>query len=218
MATYTDVENQANELDLLLQEFRVALKKVTTFDPNERPKRLQRCAFIAQQIRTAKDSYVLELRALPKTEVGPHKLALEEKLGVFKSLLVEYEYKKGQIDKNQLVQETVDETNADQMSREQLVQQGDRIQDQTQQAINRMQKMVDESEQVGGTILVKMDGQTEQMLRVQGALDDVQYNIKRAKGTMSAIARSAATDICLIIECSCIVVFLIIAVCLVAIK
>jgi len=215
---YTDVENQACELDTLLQEFRQALKKVNTFNPNERPKRLQRCALIAQQIRTAKDAYVLELRALPKEEVPNYKSALEEKLIVFKNLLVEYEYKKSQINKEQLVQEVLaEEANPDQMSREQLIKQGDHVQDQTQESIDRMQKMVQESEQVGGAILVKMDDQTNQMMRIQGNMDDVTYNIQRAKGTMSSIARSAATDICLIIECVCIIVFIIVSVCLVVI-
>lgn len=217
---YSDVDAQGLEIDSLLQDLRAALKQVKTFNAAERKSRLQNCAQIAQQIRTCKEAYVLELRGLPPEEMASHKAALVERMTVFKQLLLEYEAKKSEINKDQLMNEAVTfdpEANPDNMTQQQMVQYGDDLQDKTQEALTRMAGMVDESEQIGKATMAKMDEQTAQMKGIHQDMEDVQANINRAKGTMKQIARGAATDICIIVECVCILIFLTIIIVLIVV-
>eukprot|EP01068_Selenidium_serpulae_P010300 Selendium_serpulae@DN5426_c0_g1_i1.p2 len=217
---YSDVEAQGLEIDSLLQELRNALKQVKSFNAADRTSRLQACARIAQQIRTCKEAFVLELRALPPEEMQTHKAALVERMNIFKQLLHEYEAKKSEISRDQLMSEAPvfdPEADPDNMTQQQMVEYGDDLQDKTQEALTRMAGMVDESEQIGKATVEKMDEQTAQMKGIQTDMQDVQASIDRAKGTMKSISKGAATDICIIVEVICILVFLTIIIILFAV-
>ncbi|KAL8273641.1 hypothetical protein Esti_002463 [Eimeria stiedai] len=81
-----------------------------------------------------------------------------------------------------------------QQQRQQLVMLGDEVQDQTQISLARTQQLVAETEDMGATILQRMQQQTEQLEGVKDKLDDVEFNITRAKKTAHSIAKNAASD------------------------
>lgn len=54
-----------------------------------------------------------------------------------------------------------------------------------------------EAERVGIDTAAKMDEQIVQMGGISEGLNDVEYNVKRAKQTASGIARNAAGDKCI---------------------
>lgn len=220
---YSDTEAQGQEIDQLLDDLRAALKRVKSFNSAERRERLHDCVLVIQQLQTAREAYMLELRGLPEDEVPIAKAALDDRMQIFKSLLQEYEYKKSEINKEELAlaedpNNFNEYSNPDQMDQQQLINYGDHVQDQTQDSINRMKKMVDESEEIGQATLVKMDEQTQKMQAIHGDLEDVQDNVQRAKGTVSQLGRNACGDPCLMIECGCVVVFLITAIVLIIVR
>ncbi|KAL8443251.1 hypothetical protein Emag_005976 [Eimeria magna] len=103
-----------------------------------------------------------------------------------------------------------------QQQRQQLVMLGDEVQDQTQISLARTQQLVAETEDMGATILQRMQQQTEQLEGVKDKLDDVEFNITRAKKTAHSIAKNAASDRCMQCLCCCITLLLIASVVLIA--
>ncbi|PFH32547.1 hypothetical protein BESB_018650 [Besnoitia besnoiti] len=109
------------------------------------------------------------------------------------------------------------ETLREEKLREFLVQAGDDKQDKTQASLYRTKQMVAETEEMGAQILSTMNEHTEQLQKAAEELDEVQYNVIRAKKTAMAIAKNAAGD--RFIQCLClfIVLFLVIAIVLVCV-
>eukprot|EP00918_Siedleckia_nematoides_P043323 GHVU01094668.1.p1 GENE.GHVU01094668.1~~GHVU01094668.1.p1 ORF type:complete len:219 (-),score=47.42 GHVU01094668.1:1111-1767(-) len=207
---FSDAEAQVKEIDLLLNDMAGSLRKVRSVGSSDKKERLKECAAYAQRVKTAKDAVVLELRQLDPEEAAPIKELMKEKMEKFTQLLLEYEHKKNEAVRDDIAAEEDyggQSPDVNQMDREQLVQYADGTQDKAQEALDRTQQMVGETEIVGTAIVTKMDEQIEQMERLRGGLDDVQYNAQRAKGTVGSIARNAATDICLIVEIVFVVLF-----------
>ncbi|KAL8436444.1 hypothetical protein ACSSS7_001736 [Eimeria intestinalis] len=103
-----------------------------------------------------------------------------------------------------------------QQQRQQLVMLGDEVQDQTQISLTRTQQLVAETEDMGATILQRMQQQTEQLEGVKDKLDDVEFNITRAKKTAQTIAKNAASDRCMQCLCCFITLLLIASIVLIA--
>lgn len=77
--------------------------------------------------------------------------------------------------------------------------------------------MVGETEEIGAQVLARMNEQTEKLHKANDDLDDVQYNINRAKKTAVVIAKNAAGDRFTQCLCLFIVLFLIVAIVLVCV-
>eukprot|EP00922_Rhytidocystis_sp_ex-Travisia-forbesii_P057760 GHVS01085488.1.p1 GENE.GHVS01085488.1~~GHVS01085488.1.p1 ORF type:complete len:227 (+),score=32.75 GHVS01085488.1:215-895(+) len=219
---YTDVEVQSHEIDALLDDFRGCLKGIERLSAEEKRQRFYEIGRISQHIRTAKEAYILEIRDVPVEDARVFRAELDEKMNQFKSLLTEYEWKKTEISREQLVgnAETVDEADidVDEMDRLQIVAYGDEVQDKTLESIQRMKRVVGETEQIGHEVVQRLDDQTEQMARVHENMNDVEYNLKRAQKTMKSIARNAASDRCVQVVCILVVLLLIVVIALVATK
>eukprot|EP00922_Rhytidocystis_sp_ex-Travisia-forbesii_P057759 GHVS01085487.1.p1 GENE.GHVS01085487.1~~GHVS01085487.1.p1 ORF type:complete len:224 (+),score=31.71 GHVS01085487.1:68-739(+) len=217
---YSDVEVQAHEIDALLDDFRGCLRGVERLSADEKRQRFSEINRITQQVRTAKEAYVLELRGVPVEDARVFRAELGEKMDQFKNLLTEYEWKKTEISREQLVGqgETVNEADidVDDMDRQQIVAYGDEVQDQTLESIKRMKRVVGETEQIGHEVVQRLDEQTEQMARIHENMNDVEYNIKRAQNTMRSIARNAASDRCVQVVCCLVALLLIVVIALVA--
>lgn len=83
-------------------------------------------------------------------------------------------------------------------------------------SLARTQQLVAETEDMGATILQRMQQQNEQLEGVRDRLDDVEYNLARAKKTAQSIAKNAASDRCMQCLCCCITLLLIASVVLIA--
>ncbi|XP_057958984.1 novel plant SNARE 13 [Malania oleifera] len=95
---------------------------------------------------------------------------------------------------------------ASSMSNQELVNAGTKTMDETDQAIERSKKVVEQTIEVGTQTAVTLKGQTEQMGRVVNELDTIQFSIKKASQLVKEIGRQVATD-------KCIMLFLFLLVC-----
>eukprot|EP01066_Platyproteum_vivax_P020964 Platyproteum_vivax@DN8917_c0_g1_i1.p1 len=198
---YSDAEAQGQEIDHLLDDLKGALKRIKTFNTEERRERLNDCMSIIQQLRTAREAYMLELRSVSEEELPAHQSALNERMNVFKQLLQEYEFKKSEINKEELTAENAgvinEYSNPDQMDQQQLINYGDHVQDKTQDSINRMAKMTNAAEIVGNETNLQIAGQIEQMTAIEMNVQEIRSDVKRAKTLATQIARNAAGDRCI---------------------
>ncbi|GFZ21660.1 putative plant snare 13 [Actinidia rufa] len=92
------------------------------------------------------------------------------------------------------------------MSNQELVNAGMKTMDETDQAIERSKKVVEQTIVMGTQTAVTLNGQTEQMGRIVNELDTIQFSIKKASQLVKEIGRQVATD-------KCIMLFLFLIVC-----
>lgn len=67
----------------------------------------------------------------------------------------------------------------------------------TDQRLDRMNRVVEGTIQIGQTTAETLKGQTEQMERIVNDLEDVHFNLKKASQMIRDITRTMATDKCI---------------------
>ncbi|EXB44244.1 putative plant SNARE 13 [Morus notabilis] len=95
---------------------------------------------------------------------------------------------------------------ASSMTNQELISAGTKTMDETDQAIERSKKVVEQTMEVGTQTATTLKGQTEQMGRIVNELDTIQFSIKKASQLVKEIGRQVATD-------KCIMLFLFLIVC-----
>lgn len=83
------------------------------------------------------------------------------------------------------------------MTNEQLMDRGNRMMDETDQAIDRGKKIVHDTINVGTETAAALKAQTEQMSRIVNELDSIHFSIKKASKLVKEIGRQVATDKCI---------------------
>ncbi|KAL6008827.1 putative plant SNARE 13 [Asimina triloba] len=88
---------------------------------------------------------------------------------------------------------------ASEMNNQELIDAGRNTMDETDQAIERSKKAVEQTIEVGAQTAVALKGQTEQMGRIVNELDTIQFSIKKASQLVKEIGRQVATDKCIML-------------------
>ncbi|KAK4761608.1 hypothetical protein SAY87_029492 [Trapa incisa] len=86
---------------------------------------------------------------------------------------------------------------ASSMTNQQLMDHGNHMMDETDQAIDRSKKTVQDTINVGTETAAALKAQTEQMSRIVNELDSIQFSIKKASKLVKEIGRQVATDKCI---------------------
>ncbi|XP_030948255.1 novel plant SNARE 11-like isoform X3 [Quercus lobata] len=83
------------------------------------------------------------------------------------------------------------------MTNQQLVDSGNQMMDETDQAIERSKKIVQDTVNVGTETAAALKAQTEQMSWVVNVLDSIHFSIKKASQLVKELGRQVATDKCI---------------------
>ncbi|CAN6200513.1 unnamed protein product [Urochloa humidicola] len=86
---------------------------------------------------------------------------------------------------------------ASNMTNQQLMDQGNQLMDETDQAIARSKQTVQETINVGTETAAALKAQAKQMSRVVNELDSIHFSIKKASKLVKEIGRQVATDRCI---------------------
>ncbi|KAJ0240019.1 putative plant SNARE 11 [Hirschfeldia incana] len=86
---------------------------------------------------------------------------------------------------------------ASNMSNQELMNKGNSMMDDTDQAIERGKKIVQETINVGTDTSAALKAQTDQMSRVVNELDSIHFSLKKASKLVKEIGRQVATDKCI---------------------
>ncbi|XP_042503557.1 novel plant SNARE 11-like isoform X2 [Macadamia integrifolia] len=87
---------------------------------------------------------------------------------------------------------------ASSMTNEQLTNAGNQMMDETDQAIERSKKVVEETVNVGTETAAALKAQTEQMGRIVNDLDSIHFSMKKASKLVKELGRQIATDRCIV--------------------
>lgn len=86
---------------------------------------------------------------------------------------------------------------ASNMTNQQLIDKGNRMMDETDEAIERSKKVVQETVNVGTETAAALKAQTEQMSRIVNELDSIHFSLKKASKLVKELGRQVATDKCI---------------------
>ncbi|KAI3707407.1 hypothetical protein L6452_25901 [Arctium lappa] len=86
---------------------------------------------------------------------------------------------------------------ASSMTNQELVDHGNQMMDETDQAIERSKKVVHDTVNVGTETAATLKGQTEQMNRIIDDLDSIHFSIKKASRLVKELGRQVVTDRCI---------------------
>lgn len=200
-----EIEAQSRELDAVLEDLRETLRRITNFNNAEdREQKLGYCRQLEQQARTVRAAFALELKALEDgDQKNFYQQQLKEKTRQYRALSAELEARTTELNKELLTAEAEADNQDDGGPNDNLLTiqkaaaQGDKLQDKSLAAVGRMKGLVADAEKIGIDTAAKMDAQIQQLGGIASGLDDIEYNTRRAKQTVSTIAKNAAHDRCL---------------------
>ncbi|XP_022772466.1 novel plant SNARE 11-like [Durio zibethinus] len=144
-----------------------------------------------------------------RTDANTHKMLNEKKQSMIKELNSYVALKKqhqSNLESNKRVDlfdgpnEGFGEENvllASSMTNQQLMDRGNQMMDETDQAIDRAKKVVQDTVDVGTETAAALKAQTEQMSRIVNELDSIHFSIKKASKLVKEVGRQVATDKCI---------------------
>lgn len=185
----------SEEIDYLLEDYRRILRELQNDATEEKIyKSSHDISTINEKVKIAKDAYFIEIKNMPEKEQISLIGKIKGKMSILENLNMEYDFVK-----SKFLYDYKDKTNKEQ-TREQILTtkeaeiRGDAIQDKTQESINRMKKLVNESEHITKSAAEKLADQNLKLMEVTDKVDDVEINVAHAKNTIREIAKGALAD------------------------
>ncbi|KAI5057757.1 hypothetical protein GOP47_0027772 [Adiantum capillus-veneris] len=186
-----DPNRQGKQLEELTAKMRECKRLIKDFDREIKEEEAEYTPAINKQLNERKQSLIKELNsyvALRKTYTSA--------LG--KKELLDGGGGEPLVDDNVRMAST--------MTNQELIDGGNKTMDETDQAIERSKKVVEDTVNIGAQTAQTLKAQTEQMGRIVNELDTIQFSIKKASQLVREIGRQIATD-------RCIMMFLFLVVC-----
>ncbi|KAF8822895.1 hypothetical protein IE077_002230 [Cardiosporidium cionae] len=193
-----EADQLVEDLNSLLDELKSSLNSFKHLSVGEKKKQILYSAKVAQQIRTTKEAILIEIRSMNTDEADVYTQKLKDATGVYLNLMGDLEWRKSEMRRDRVLEQAEQggDVKPDEMNREEVVSFGDKIQDKTQESLDRMKHYALESEQIGADIILKLDDQGERIEALKSEVEKIDSNIAHAKRTARSIAKNVASDRC----------------------
>lgn len=180
-----DPHRQSRQLDELTEKMRECKRLIKEFERESKAEETQNTTSVNKMLNERKQSMIKELNsfvALKKQYAGS--------LGNKRAEL---------FDKSEVGNGTGEENVflASSMTNQQLMDTGDRMMNETDEAIERSKKVVLDTVNVGTETAAALKAQTEQMSRIVNELDSIHFSMKKASQLVKEIGKQVATDRCI---------------------
>ncbi|WOL18162.1 plant SNARE 11-like [Canna indica] len=201
------IEGQINDIFRALSNGFQKLQKIK--DPNRQGRQLEE---LTDKMRECK-RLIKEFERAMKEEESRHspdtkRILHEKKQAMIKELNSYVAMKKQHASENKRIdlfdgpggEDVFSEGNvlmASSMTNQQLMDAGHHMMDETDEAIERSKKVVEETINVGAETSAALKAQTEQMSRIVNELDSIHFSIKKASKLVKELGRQIATDRCI---------------------
>uniref|UniRef100_A0A061RZI5 Putative plant SNARE n=1 Tax=Tetraselmis sp. GSL018 TaxID=582737 RepID=A0A061RZI5_9CHLO len=215
MADSTDWE-QTQELEDAIKDNYERLKAgfqqlESLKDDNEKSDHLKKLTQIMQECKRQVKDFEREAR----TDGMPPKILSEKKRQLVQELNTYIALKKTNTAQLQARSALTEKDSAqskeqklENMKNQQLIQLGKKEITETDAALERARRQVEETIQLGAQTAATLTDQTKQMEGVLNDLDDITFNMKKAQKVIAEITRGLVTDKCIL----CLVFFIVIAI------
>ncbi|PIA48173.1 hypothetical protein AQUCO_01400626v1 [Aquilegia coerulea] len=179
-----DSSRQSRQLEELTEKMRECKRLIKEFDREVKEEESKNTADTNRMLNEKKQSMIKELNSYVAL-----KKQYASKLDNNRADLFDGPNNEGHGEENAMM--------ASSMSNQQLMDTGNRMMDETDQAIERSKKVVEDTVNVGADTAAALKAQTEQMSRIVNELDSIHFSIKKASKLVKEIGRQVATDRCI---------------------
>ncbi|GMI63948.1 novel plant snare 11 [Hibiscus trionum] len=176
-----DVNRQSRQLEELTDKMRECKRLIKEFERVVKAKESRTDANTQRMLNEKKQSMVKELNS-------------------YVALKKQHQSKHGNNKRVDLFDGPNEEDNvllASSMTNQELMDRGNQMMDETDQAIDRAKKVVHETVDIGTETAAALKDQTEQMSRIVNDLDTIHFSMQKASKLVKQIGRQIATDKCI---------------------
>lgn len=190
----TEIDDLQKEIQDMQETLSRDLAGLDKKDPSQRSQHLNKCQNKLLLIRTRIEAYELETLQLDRHEQIKHKGALEALQIRAKELRSELDRKK--TDKREAAKQAAFEEpkKLEDMNGQELIQTGDKYQQQGMDALKRIQMNIHSADQKADQINLELHRQDEQMQKAKEKTQDIQSELKRAQKYLKYFAKQVYTD------------------------
>eukprot|EP00695_Tsukubamonas_globosa_P002763 TRINITY_DN396_c0_g2_i1.p1 TRINITY_DN396_c0_g2~~TRINITY_DN396_c0_g2_i1.p1 ORF type:complete len:216 (-),score=53.98 TRINITY_DN396_c0_g2_i1:1-648(-) len=193
MSTFAEMDQ---ELDELTQKISAGLDKAKKQKGEQKSKILSEMNALLRQANRVLRQIRSEIRDLDPKQRQAGDMKVKEHSDTITKLVNEHKWLQSESDKGELVGGASSSApmNADNMTAQQLVQAGLKVQDDSLSSALRIQRTVAVTQDVANATATKLMEQTEQLQKVSDNLDQLESNLKRADRELKMFIRRMATD------------------------
>ncbi|KAK6935069.1 Sec20 [Dillenia turbinata] len=202
-----EIDGQINDIFRALSNGFQKLEKIK--DPNRQNRQLEELTEKMRECKRLIKEFDREVKQLENANAADTNRMLNEKkqsmikeLNSYVALKKQYasNIENKRVDLFEGTGEGLGEENvllASTMTNQELIDSGNKMMDETDQAIERSKQVVQETINVGTDTAAALKAQTEQMSRIVNELDSIHFSIKKASKLVKEIGRQVATDRCI---------------------
>jgi len=190
-----ELDSLEKELSQLLEDFKRDIATLEKGDPSQRMKQTNRCQNKILEIRTKIESLELEMLQVDRQTQNSHRGTLKNLQNEFKELRNEFDKKR--VDRIDIEGRsgTEDEwTNIDNMTGQELIKAGDRMQKTGKDALQNIMRNIESANEKADHINVEIARQDEVITKTKEKTLDVQSELKKAGAYLRYFARQIYTD------------------------
>ncbi|GMJ00441.1 novel plant snare 11 [Hibiscus trionum] len=179
-----DVNRQSRQLEELTDKMRECKRLIKEFDREVKEIESRTDASTHRMLNEKKQSMVKELNSyVARKKQHQSNLENNKRVNLFDGPSEGFE------EENVLL--------ASSMTNQQLMDKGNQMMDETDQAIDRAKKVVHDTVDVGTETAAALKAQTEQMSKIVNELDSIHFSINKASKLVKELGRQVATDKCI---------------------
>lgn len=188
MADLSAIEDCVSEIEGLLNDVSQRLTKAKKQKNVSPMKKSEEIGYMKDRMDRAKKSLKsmrVEIRELSKVEQKPHNdkaMQLEEKIN---QLILDVEW---------FEKDEPGQAESPELDHHQIVNKAQAIQQDDIETLNRVQRRVDETKDLGANTLATMAQQRDQIIQIDKDVDQVESNLKLANRHLRTFVRRLATD------------------------
>jgi len=185
-----DIEEYEDELKEILDELEDLVQQWRDDNSNKQ----QKIDKIRAKIRMAKSAlktFKIELRTNNKSDILSYKEAAKE----YNDRILEYEEIADRMERDELLEEKAnDKDNPDNMTTDEILAKGDKIQQDDIARLKGMSNKMDDMKQIGVESLVELRDQNERLDGVDNDLTEMDSDLKMVGKELQLIAKRLGTD------------------------
>ena len=188
--------------DLLQKAIDNAEKEVrllTSAKADDKFGRLGACEAAIREVNQIKKSYIMEMSLLKIADKQPYRIALEGYDARLNELEKTYKSEKGWAEKSLLTGGKVDKNNPKGQfdpnnARDGLLKETINVQNKIDESLQKSLKSMTETVKIGGEVADALEGQKDQIVRINEGVAEVDDELKIANQKLGQIFRRIATD------------------------
>jgi len=186
-----DIKDWDSQLSEIISVIRKGVDSVSSLKGKEKEKVVDDLQGRIQRAKELYQQYKVALRELSKNDAVQWERKSKDYNNAITQLIADLNFAKNEAERNQLM---AGGNNIDNMEAKEIITAASNIQDESLNALGRINKQINNAQQIGTDITIELETQNTQLKNIKENIDSVQSNLKQADKQIRAFMRRVMTD------------------------